>query len=106
MHLRHNMGTRATVRLSSQPQYQDRLAPTPQEIESINCAIQIPNISEDPMLIRKGEHFYQILPVTSIPNIQRHDGNQPSQVIKPSHPQLYSSCVSVDPDHILTEQVC
>ena len=35
-----------------------------------------------------------------------HDGNQPSQIIKPSHPQPYSSFVSVDPNHILTEQVC
>jgi hypothetical protein len=44
--------------------------PPPQEVESIDHSIRISNTTEDPIMLRRGEHFSQIRQVASVPDIQ------------------------------------
>lgn len=91
------------ARSTSVPQ----LWPFPGIVSSVAGKIRIPNLSEQPQLVKRNEHFCQICPVFSPP-----EGDQQlitphllpsSQPIPKQH--AHSSCVSLDPANLLPPEM-
>ena len=81
--------------------------PEPQIVEAVGAKVRLVNSSQEPKLIGRHEHLSQILPTeetsssTSTPSL-------PSlpQSVKPKSSLPFSSSVSIDPDNILSEDLC
>ncbi len=84
----------------------ERAWPTVQEVKSIGGHIRIPNMSDDPIVVRKSEHLCQIRQVLPVSRSQPKD-------VTPSPPAVTNvptstpdaSGVSIDPDNILPDDV-
>lgn len=77
--------------------------PPPQEVLSIDHTIRIPNATQDPLLLQRGEHIGQIRQVVPTAyNLNSPDTNATCQT--PTQVAPFSSKISVDPDEILTQE--
>ena len=72
----------------------------PALVHSVGRKIRVPNLTSEPILVKKNDHFCQVRTVYS-PNTTGHSETLPPNptVAKPSVP--YSSLVCLDPDSIL-----
>ena len=79
--------------------------PPPQEIESVGHAVRIVNTTEEPVLIRRHEHFCQVRVIHTIPEpesvpVANDKFTPPAQAAPP-----YSAKVSLNPDSCLTPEM-
>ena len=76
--------------------------PTPSIIEAVSGKVRISNNTDEPLSLRKNEHFSQVCLTTEL-SCDRTDSD--IQILKPPSPTLefHSDTISVDPDKILLE---
>ena len=83
------------------------LWPRPDIITSVTGRIRIPNLSAEPRVLKRNEHFCQVHPVfvpsQSLHVAQRSVSFHVTPKSSPTITQLHSQSVSLDPDHILPE---
>ncbi len=77
--------------------------PSPDVVSSVSGKIRIPNDTNDPLVLKKSEHFCQVQQVFTVPNAEvRQTVNMPSNVPPTkTHSQTndYSEQVRIDPDN-------
>lgn len=92
------------------PMSDSQIWPKPEIITSVGDKIRIPNDTEDPIVLRKNEHFCQVLEVdsplevnisTELPSIHVNNITSKDSIT----PVLHSSKVILDPDQILPNDV-
>ena len=89
---------------SSHNRKPSQLWPQPSLVSSVARAIRIPNLSTEPLTLKRHEHFCQAIPVfepTEVPAT----GLSPSQQMLPPPSTSHSASVQVDPDSILPQTV-
>ena len=76
--------------------------PPPRIIEAVNGKVRIPNNTDEPLFLRKNEHFCQVCLTTKL-SCDSTDSD--IQLPKPPSPttEFHSDTISVDPDKILLE---
>ena len=72
----------------------------PAIIKSISGKIRIPNLTDDPQIIRKHDHLAQLVPTFS-PKIKSEQASIKSVSFKPTKTCDHTSAISIDPDNCL-----
>jgi hypothetical protein len=82
----------------------DKAWPSPQEVCAVNDTIRLANVTDEPILLRRGEHLCQIRPVKLVDtSLDVPTSSSHSSKAKPQSP--YSAAIALDPDHCLTPSV-
>lgn len=74
--------------------------PPVQEISSIGHTIRVANTSDEPIMLRRGEHIGQVRSIQPTPSC--HAALPPENLVPTSTPKPYSASISVDPDSCLS----
>ena len=84
-----------------------QLWPSPSILSSVAGKIRIPNLHDEPIVLKRNEHFCQIHRVFAPPN-EPLDNSQDIHVAHMSvHPETvdYSNLIQVDPDNMLSHEI-
>ena len=85
----------------------DKFWPTPDIVDVVDGKIRLINTSDIPQVLKKNEHFCQILPIVDT----TADMDDNSMPLAPKPPvvnnvsKTFSSCVSLDPDSVLPNNI-
>ena len=76
--------------------------PPPSIIEAVSGKVRIPNNTDEPLSLRKNDHFCQVRLTTDFPIDSNEDDIHLPKSHTP-HVETHSDTVSIDPDNMLTE---
>ena len=76
--------------------------PTPSIVSSVAGKIRIPNLSSEPLHLKRNEHFCQAHPVFT-PSCE-HETVETRRATIPSHVTKHTDHVKLDPDNVLCEE--